>query len=143
MDLFELVNREFGLIKNRPEETAPLILAYIGDAVYEVVTRTITISAGNRAAHVVNKENVKYVNAGFQARMADALMESFSDEELAQYKRGRNAKSSSTAKNASVGDYRKATGFEAVIGFLYLKEQNDRIVELCKLGFDILEQGEN
>ena len=79
------------------------------------------------------------VKAQTQARMAESILESLSEEELSVYKRGRNAKSYSVAKNASVSDYRRATGFEALIGYLYLQDKEDRVIELVKLALSRLE----
>lgn len=113
---------------------SPLTLAYIGDAVYDLVIRTIVVERSNRAANELHKKTVQYVKAQTQARIVESLMEQLSSEEEAVYKRGRNAKSYSTAKNASVADYHKATGLEALIGYLYLTEQTQRILELVKTG---------
>ena len=135
-DLLKNIVDAFSLDMIPPEETAALTLAYIGDAVYEVIIRTMVISHANRSINSINKENIGLVNAKTQAALADALAETFTEAETAQYKRGRNAKSQTSAKNASVGDYRKATGFEAVMGYLYLKGETDRAVELCKLGLE-------
>lgn len=122
-----------------PNEVAPLILAYIGDAVYDVIVRTLEISKGNRQVNKINKDSIKLVNAKAQADMIDYLEEKLTDNELAIYKRGRNAKANTSAKNASIRDYRKATGFEALIGYLYLSHQEDRMLELVKEGFDSIE----
>lgn len=135
-DFLKLIVEQFHIDENRPEEVAPILLAYIGDCVYDMVIRTLVLSKGNRAVNLVNKEAISFVNAGTQAKLADALMDSFSETEENQYKRGRNAKSNTSAKNASIRDYRKATGFEAVMGYLYLKGDVSRVVELCKIGLE-------
>lgn len=113
---------------------SPLTLAYIGDAVYELVIRSVVVERANRSAHELHKAAVAYVKAETQAAMADALQDMLTEDELAAYKRGRNAKSYTTAKNASVVDYRKATGFEAMVGYLYLMEEEGRVVELVREG---------
>ena len=113
---------------------SPLTLAYIGDAVYELVIRSVVVERANRSANDLHKMSVKYVKAEAQAKMIEALLEVLSEDELAVYKRGRNAKSYTVAKNASMSDYRKATGFEALMGFLYLSGQTDRMLELIKQG---------
>ncbi len=133
------IKKEFELSETPPGEVASLMLAFIGDAVYEVVTRTIVLGKGNRPINAVHKDNIKLVNATTQARMAEILMEDFTAEEQSQYRRGKNTKSSTSAKNSTLADYKKATGFEAVIGFLYLKGEHQRIIDLCKLGFARLE----
>lgn len=115
---------------------SPLTLAYIGDAVYDLVIRTIVVERGNRAANMLHKTAVKYVNAAAQAAMIQAVLDVMTEEELAVYMRGRNAKSNTMAKNASVEDYRKATGMEALIGYLYLSDRFLRALELVKLGIE-------
>ena len=113
---------------------SPLTLAYIGDSIYDVIVRTVVVERGNRSANNLHKTAIKYVNAGTQAAMAEALLDELTEEETAVYKRGRNSKSCTKAKNATVGDYRKATGLEALFGYLYLTEQMDRVIELVKKG---------
>ena len=117
---------------------SPLALAYIGDVVYEIIIRTVVVERGNRAAQQLHKRAVKFVNASTQAAMIESLMEELSEEELAVYRRGRNAKSYTTAKNASVGDYRRATGFEALLGYLYLQDKTERVIELVKRALEKL-----
>lgn len=138
INLLDYINKQFGCDGLIPNETAPLILAYIGDAYYEVLVRTVIISKGNRPIAKIHKDSIKLVNAGLQASLSEALMEDFTEEELNIYKRGRNAKANTSAKNASLGDYRKATGFEAVIGYLYLSKKEERIAELVRIGFEKL-----
>ncbi len=116
---------------------SPLTLAYIGDAVYELVIRSVVVERANRSANDLHKLSVQYVKAQTQARMAEALSGILTEEELAVYKRGRNAKSMTTAKNATVGDYRKATGFEALMGFLYLSGQTERMLMLIWQGIEM------
>lgn len=133
-DYYQSILESFSLAEVNPCEVAPLILAHIGDAVYEVVIRTIALSKGNRAIEKVHRDSIKYVNAKYQAEMADRLIPILTEEEISMYKRGRNAKSATKAKNASVSDYRKATGLEALVGYLYLSHRNDRMLELIKEG---------
>ena len=130
--LYDEIKEQYGLPDINPAELAPLILAHIGDAIYEVVIRTITLSKGSRQIEKVHKEAISYVNAGTKAHAADVLLPRLTEEEADIYKRGRNAKSNTKAKNASIGDYRKATGFEALMGYLYLKGETDRMLELIK-----------
>lgn len=133
-ELYLKIKEAYELSDVKPEEVAPLILAHIGDAVYEVVIRTITLSRGNRAIEKVHKEATKYVNAGTQAEMADKIYDLLTPEEAEAYRRGRNAKSATKAKNASISDYRKATGFEALMGYLYISGNTERMLELVKEG---------
>ena len=115
---------------------SPLVLAYVGDAVYEIMIRTKVVNGGSVQVNKLHKHSAALVKAETQAKMVMALMEELTEEEMAVYKRGRNAKSYTSAKNASINDYRRATGFEALIGWLYLKGEFDRMTELIKLGFE-------
>lgn len=111
---------------------SPLVLAYIGDAIYELILRTVVISKGNKQVNKLHRETSRYAKAQAQAVMIDTLFPMLTEEEKDIYKRGRNAKSHTTAKNASVIDYRKATGFEALMGYLYLSDNLSRLTELVK-----------
>ena len=133
-ELYEQIKNEYSLASVNPNELAPLILAHIGDAIYEVVIRTITLSKGNRAIEKVHKDATKYVNAKAQADIIEKIQPLLTEEELNIYKRGRNAKSNTKAKNASITDYRKATGFEALMGYLYLQNKTQRMLDLIKEG---------
>jgi len=116
---------------------SPLTLAYIGDVIYDLVIRSVVVERANRSANDLHKKTTRYVKAETQAKMIQALQEELTEDEAAVYKRGRNAKSYTTAKNATVGDYRKATGFEALMGFLYLTDQIDRLLYLIKKGVEL------
>lgn len=115
---------------------SPLTLAYIGDAIYDLVIRTVVVERANRPANSLHKMTIRYVNAKTQAQMIEALEPELSEEERAVYHRGRNAKSYTSAKNASVVDYRKATGLEALLGYLYLQGEMDRLLALVCLAFE-------
>lgn len=115
---------------------SPLTLAYIGDCVYELVIRTVVVERGNRAANSLHKATTKLVNAGAQCSIIEAILDVLTEEEQTIYRRGRNAKSYTSAKNAAVGDYRKATGLETLIGYLYLQDRFERIIELIHLGLE-------
>lgn len=116
---------------------SPLTLAYIGDAVYDLVIRTVVVERANRPANELHHITVNYVSAGAQAKIVEALMEEFTEEEQSVYRRGHNSKPHTMAKNASAGDYLKATGFEAVLGYLYLSDRMDRVLELIKNGIEL------
>ena len=115
---------------------SPLALAYIGDGIFELVIRSIVVGKGNTKASQLHQHTSHIVKAASQAKMIEALEDDLTEEEADVYRRGRNAKSPTMAKNASMADYRKATGFEALMGYLYLKDDFDRIVELTKLGLE-------
>lgn len=113
---------------------SPLTLAYIGDAIYELVIRTILVEKGNAQVNKLHQRASKLVKASAQSEIIEKLKPYLTEEEMGIFKRGRNAKSFTMAKNASMSDYRRATGFEALIGYLYLTEQWDRMLELIKIG---------
>lgn len=103
----------------------------MGDAVYEQLVREmLVLKNGTMPADKLHRSAVKWVCAATQAKMADILIDSFDETELAIYKRGRNANSIKAPKNSSPSDYRKATGLEALFGYLYLEKKMDRINEL-------------
>ncbi|MCM1540761.1 MAG: ribonuclease III [Blautia sp.] len=114
-----------------------MTLAYIGDAVYDLIIRTIVTGRANRPVNELHRITVKYVSANAQSAIVQALMEILTEEELAVYRRGKNSKPHTTAKNASLADYLKATGFEAVIGYLYLTDRMDRALELVRKGLEL------
>ena len=139
LNLLDEIKKEFACGEKDVNAYSPLALAYIGDDVYDVVIRTLVVEKANRPAHELHKEAVKYVKASAQAAIMDRLLEDeksgecfLTQEETDIYKRGRNAKSYTMAKNASMTDYRKATGFEAMIGYLYLSGRQSRVIEIIK-----------
>ncbi|NLL72004.1 MAG: Mini-ribonuclease 3 [Clostridiales bacterium] len=107
-----------------------LTLAYIGDAIYELIIRTYIVEQGNAPVNKLHKQVVKLVKATAQAELYHNIKDKLTEEEAAIYKRGRNAKSFTSAKNADIVEYRTATGLEALIGYLYLTGQIKRILEL-------------
>lgn len=138
LSLAQKIRERFALKEVDIRTYSPLALAYIGDAVYELVIRTYVVEEGNRQVNRMHKESTTYVKAGAQARLIERLESRLTEEELSVYKRGRNAKSYTSAKNATIQDYRMATGFEALIGYLYLTDQWERILELLQEGMIIL-----
>ncbi len=130
------------LEKADARQYSPLVLAYVGDAVYEIMVRTKMVSAGNLPVNKLHKNSSHLACAGTQAKIIKALEDELTEEEHAVFKRGRNAKSMSSAKNASIVDYRLATGFEALVGWLFLSEQFERMTVLVSRGFAALEEEE-
>ena len=130
--ILDAIKREFDCKETDIRTYSPLTLAYIGDAIYDLVIRTIVVERGNKSANNLHKKTVTYVNARVQAKMIDALESELTEEEMALYHRGRNAKSYTAAKNASIIEYRKATGLEALCGYLYLQGQQDRLLYLIR-----------
>ncbi len=138
-DLKAVIENVFGK-PGFPQYYSPLTLAYIGDAVYEMIIRTMVVKPANRPPWSLHGYTVKYVSARAQARIVEGLMDCLTEEEQNIYRRGRNSKPRTTAKNASLAEYLRATGFEALIGYLYLSERMDRILELVKTGVDRINQ---
>lgn len=132
-DLIHVMNETLGLRAVDIRSYSPLALAYIGDGVFDLIIRSFVINKGNVPVNKMHRHTSNIVKAQTQAVMAERLAPLLNAEEEGYYKRGRNAKSHTTAKNATVGDYRKATGFEALVGYLYLTGQNERLMELMKI----------
>lgn len=137
--MMEALREAFGFADADLRTYSPLTLAYIGDSIYDLVIRTLLVKHGNAQPNKLHKRASAMVKASAQAKMIESLLPELTEEETAVYKRGRNAKSYTMAKNATMSDYRKATGFEALMGYLYLKEDLGRMIELIRLG---LEKGE-
>lgn len=112
---------------------SPLTLAFLGDAVYSLLVRNMLSLQENKPAGKLHKESIKYVNAAFQAQMIKELLPSLSENEVTVFKRGRNAHSGHSPKNQEAGDYRYATGLEALYGYLYLCGESNRIKEIFEL----------
>jgi ribonuclease-3 family protein len=121
------------LSESNPRQLSPLVLAYIGDCVYDLVIKTYLLDKkGNMPVNKLNRMASNLVKAQTQSELIGIIEDRLTEDELAVYKRGRNAKSYTSAKNASIGDYRRATGFEALVGYLYLDRQYARMVELVR-----------
>lgn len=120
----------------------PLALAYMGDAVLEQKVREYLILKGSTKPNNLHREATHYVSAKAQKLIVHNLLDEqyFTEEELAIFKRGRNAKSSTVPKNTDVQTYRTSSGFEAVIGYLYLMKQNERLDDLLNYAIDIVER---
>lgn len=126
-------------MKNKDDLTliSPLTWAYIGDAVYELYIRDYLIRTTNLKPHRLHIETIKYVKAGAQANILYKLEQYLTEEEKEIVKRGRNTETHSAPKNADMKDYMYATAFEALIGYLYVTEQKERLEEILKLCIDI------
>ena len=129
--------REFS--KDEARRLNPLQLALVGDAVYEVFIRSYILSNNTElSAHKIHRKAIGYVKAKSQSDVMHDIEELLNEEEKYIYKRGRNAKSATVPKNADVRDYRMATGFEALVGYLYLINDKERLefvfnnsIEVC------------
>ena len=138
LTLLNLIKRDFGLGEVDLKTLSPLTLAFVGDCIYDLILRTVIVERHNASPNQLHREKSRLAKAPAQAEMAEVLQEHLTQEELAVYRRGRNAKSHTTAKNASVLDYRKATGLEALYGWLYLSQQEERLLQLLRLSLDEL-----
>ena len=136
LPIFSAIRETFDIRKGDIRTYSPLTLAYIGDGIYDLVIRSMIVAQGNTKASQLHNHTSHLVKAHSQSAMMEYLLPVLSEEEEAVYKRGRNAKSPTMAKNASMSDYRRATGFEALMGYLYLADRFDRILELTVLGLD-------
>lgn len=134
--ILDAMKQKFGCGEVDIRTYSPLALAYIGDAIYDLIIRTVVIERANQSARNLHKTVIRYVNARTQAQMIAVLEEELTSEEEAVYRRGRNAKSYTSAKNASIAEYRKATGLEALFGYLYLQGEMDRLLTLVKSAFE-------
>ena len=128
------VNEIFNSKEVRPNEYSPLALAFIGDSVFDLVIKSVIVEKANCQVNKIQNKTSKIVRATTQALIVDALKDELSEEEANIYRRGRNAKPYTKAKNASYSEYCKATGLEALVGYLYLKGDTERLVSLIKLG---------
>lgn len=132
-EIFDKFLEEFNFSESKINNMPPLVLAYIGDAVYEVFIRTLLISEGNIPVHKLHKRSIEYVKAKAQSDIIHRIMEKLNPDELDVVRRGRNAKSGTIPKNADVTEYKYATGFESLIGYLYLKNDNNRLMEVLRM----------
>lgn len=132
---------KFGMEEKDIRSYSPLVLAYIGDGIYDLVIRSMMVGKGNTHVNELHRSTSQLVKAHAQSEMIGALLPELTEEERSVYKRGRNAKSPTMAKNATMADYRRATGFEALMGYLYLENQMDRMMELILSGLDKTQKG--
>ena len=121
----------------RPELLNPLVLAYIGDAVYELYIRMHIAKSGAAKTNALHKEATTFVSARAQAKILANIEDNLTEVEANIVRRGRNAHSNTIPKNASIADYKKATAFEALIGYLFLSKENERLEEIIKIAINI------
>ena len=134
ISLLEEIKEEFLLESKDIRTYSPLTLAFVGDCVFDLFIRTIIAGRANQAPNQLHAKKSKIVKAGTQAALAEVLFPKLNEEEQAVYKRGRNAKSGTSAKNASIVDYRKATGLEALMGYWYLTGETKRMLTMINTG---------
>ncbi len=131
----EGIRESFGCKEQDIRSFSPLTLAYIGDCVYELIVRTVVVERGNRQPQKLQKESSEFSRAGTQCRIYEVLLSEVTEEEADILRRGKNAHFHTKARNATPGEYRKATALEALIGYLYLTGRMERVLELLKVGF--------
>ncbi len=139
LSFLEEIHKEFGNRETDIRTYSPLTFAFIGDSVFEMVIRTLIVEKGQRAVNTLHSHKTKIVCAKTQALMIEAIKDELSEEELSVYRRAKNTKLNSVAKNASLQEYRKATGFEALCGYLYLEGNTHRVIELISRALTKLE----
>lgn len=132
LPIADVIRNMFQLPENDIRTYSPLTLAFMGDSIYDLIIRTVFVESGNAPVNKLHKEVSKYVKATAQSEFFHGIKDQLTEEELSIYKRGRNAKSFTSAKNTGIVEYRTATGVEALIGYLYLTDRMDRILELLK-----------
>ena len=155
--MLDNIRERFNIKPRQLETYSPLTLAYIGDVIYEVIIRVTLCEQAERTTKDFSSQGTNLAKAVTQAKMVDALLGKcvsadtvskddettaafLTNEEIAIYKRGRNANLTHGSKNASTSQYRKATGFEALIGYLYLKGEEDRVLEIVKKGWELINE---
>lgn len=120
----------FNDTKIQPRQLSPLNLAFIGDCIYEILVREALVCEANRPVNELHHESVKYVSAKAQTEAYAKIKDMLTEEETAQFKRGRNAKVGHSPKSATDAEYHTATGIEALFGYLYLSGKTERIKQL-------------
>lgn len=139
-EYFERVLTEFKIAPEEAHLYSPLVLAYVGDAVYEVFVRTLLVSESNAPVNKLHKKSISYVKAKSQSDILHRIFDSLSQDEQEIVRRGRNAKSGTIPKNADVTEYKYATGFESLIGYIYLKRDFSRLTEVLRMSVSGVEE---
>ena len=135
-DLNSFILNSLGNARGDINTYSPLALAFLGDAVLEIIVRTAVLAKGNMPADTLHAHSSHIVRATSQSALLKAVQDELTEEEADVFRRGRNANPRTHAKNASVNDYRVATGYEALLGWLYLKGEDARALELVRLGME-------
>lgn len=136
LNIYSAIIEKLAMEKQDIRTISPLTLAYIGDSVFDLTIKTMVVGEGNAPVNKMHKKVSEIVKAHGQVLMYEAIKDILTEEESSVFKRGRNAKSYTSAKNATKIDYRIATGYEALIGYLYLQDKMDRVLELVNIGLD-------
>lgn len=133
--LKQLIDKEFPHAAVDMKTYSPLALAFLGDAVYSLMIRSMIVSMGNRQPDKLHRLSSRYVCAAGQAAVGEAILEEMTPEEEKIYRRGRNASPGHRAKNASMEEYLKATALETLCGYLFLQDKTERLAQLIGIGF--------
>lgn len=136
LNIYSAIIEKLAMEKQDIRTISPLTLAYIGDSVFDLTIKTMVVGEGNAPVNKMHKKVSEIVKAHGQVLMYEAIKDILTEDESSVFKRGRNAKSYTSAKNATKIDYRIATGYEALIGYLYLQDKMDRVLELVNIGLD-------
>ena len=142
-NFLKAINIESDMKQSVLNSYSPLVLAYVGDAVYEVFIRTLIVADGNAPVNKLHKRSVGFVKAKAQSDTIHKLRDTLTPDEQDIVRRGRNAKSGTIPKNADVTEYKYATGFESLLGYLYLKKDYLRLLELLKMSSGQREEKDN
>lgn len=126
-----------GMTAEAAGRLSPLTLAYVGDAVYELVIRTMLVRRANQPVHRLHGQASSLVKAEKQSELAAILEPLLEEDEKRILRRGRNAKANTHSRSAGILEYRRATGFEALMGYLYLSGRTDRMLELIAAGLQV------
>lgn len=130
MSVFDKITHDFCDEKQDISSYSSLALAYIGDSVYENIVRSLIISLGNKKVEKLHDSVTYFSRASMQAYLIEDMLKDLTQEEITIFKRARNASKHSQAKHQTIADYKRSTGFEALIGWLYLKGEDKRIIDL-------------
>lgn len=133
----KLIRENWDIADKKTSLYSPLVLAYLGDDVYDLVVRSILVERTNEPVNRLHRKAAALVKASAQTAFFHRVEDMLTEEETAVFKRGRNAKSHTMAKNASITDYRCATGVEALVGYLFLEGKTKRLLELMKAGLEL------
>lgn len=135
-DIVSNMRKDFDIKPMEVLNLNPLVLAYIGDAVYEVYIRTMLVINKKTNVNMLHKLSIKYVNAKAQSDIIHRIMDKLTQDEQDVVRRGRNAKSATAPKHAEITDYRYSTGYEALIGYLYLTNDIERLTYILRLSVE-------
>lgn len=137
--LLEQIRHTFPVEEYDIRTVSPLKLAYLGDAVFEIIIRTMVLDTTGGPVKKLHKKTSSLVNAATQSAMITAILPELTEQEETVFRRGRNAKTSTMSRHADIQDYRNATGLEALYGYLYLTNQTERAVNLLKYAMERME----